>query len=156
MAIKDRAQIKEGAKLVGRYQQVENTCEVVVVDGRVMFQINGNPKRVFKSLSAAGKAITEHECDGWHFWSIAGGEPGAAAKETAASEKPTKSKAKAGDADPITREVPKHGIHKMEDQRGAPAGLLRYYCFDCNEPFSAQSSVLRPACPNTKCPTNTK
>ncbi len=65
--------LKVGDKLVGRYHKQEHTCEVVDVDGKLKFRLKINgmlTTQDFKSPSAAGKFITGHECDGWHFWSI--------------------------------------------------------------------------------------
>ncbi len=43
---------------------------------------------------------------------------------------------------------PKTGVCKLPNQKGAPTGLTRYYCFDCSSHFPAKSDITNPACPN--------
>ena len=75
--------IKAGLTLVGKYKGEEHTCEVVEHDERLHFVL---PKgRVFKSPSAAGKAVTGTATNGYRFWSIPDNPPaGQAARQQAA------------------------------------------------------------------------
>lgn len=169
--IKDRSQIKEGVKLVGRYQKQDHTCDVYecgLGDGprRLLFKVDGKVDMEFKSLSAAGTAVTGHACDGWHFWSIAGeAKPVDFSNIEQHIDKAARvGKLKLPKAIPTYDETvskiekmekadrkpapPKHGVYKLPNQKGAPAGLTRFYCFDCSNPFPAPTSPTMPTCPN--------
>ena len=62
-----KEQIRAGQTLVAKYKKQQHTCEVVEHDGRLYFVL---PKgRVFKSPSAAGKAVTGTATNGYRFWS---------------------------------------------------------------------------------------
>lgn len=68
MAIKDR-NLNVGTKLTGKYHKQPYTCEVIEGEsGKVKYRLEDG--REFKSWSAAGMAITGHQCDGWMFWSV--------------------------------------------------------------------------------------
>ena len=59
---------RAGQTLVAKYKKRQHTCEVVEHDSRLYFVL---PKgRVFKSLSAAGKAVTGTATNGYRFWSV--------------------------------------------------------------------------------------
>ncbi len=63
-----KSAIKAGLTLVGKYKGEQHTCEVVEHDGRLYFVLpNGE---VFKSPSAAGKAVSGTATNGYRFWSI--------------------------------------------------------------------------------------
>ena len=63
-----KEKIRAGQTLVAKYKKQQYTCEVVEHDERLCFVL---PKgRVFKSLSAAGKAVTGTATNGYRFWSI--------------------------------------------------------------------------------------
>ena len=63
-----KEQIRAGQTLVAKYKKQQHTCEVVEHDERLYFVL---PKgRVFKSPSAAGKAVTGTATNGYRFWSI--------------------------------------------------------------------------------------
>ena len=63
-----KEQIRAGQTLVAKYKQQQHTCEVVEHGGRLYFVL---PKgRLFKSPSAAGKAVTGTATNGYRFWSI--------------------------------------------------------------------------------------
>ena len=63
-----KEQIRAGQTLVAKYKKQQHTCEVIEHDGRLCFVL---PKgRVFKSPSAAGRAVTSTATNGYRFWSI--------------------------------------------------------------------------------------
>ncbi len=63
-----KSAIKAGLTLVAKYKGAQHTCEVVEHDERLYFVL---PKgEVFKSPSAAKKAITGTATNGYRFWSI--------------------------------------------------------------------------------------
>ena len=63
-----KEKIRAGQTLVAKYKKQQHICEVVEYDGRLCFVL---PKgRVFKSPSAAGKAVTGTATNGYRFWSI--------------------------------------------------------------------------------------
>ena len=161
--IQDR-NLTAGTKLVGRYHKQDHTCEVIEGDnGKLHFKVDGKVDRVFKSPSAAGTAVTGHACDGWHFWRVAGAEVNFTNIEQHIDKAIRSGKIKTPKAIPTYDETvakikkiekaekpkpPKSGVYKLPNQKGAPAGLTRYYCFDCSSPFPAKSDIKNPACPN--------
>ena len=79
-----KEQIRAGQTLVGRYKKREETCEVVEHEGRLYFVL---PKgRVFKSPSAAGKAVTGTATNGYRFWSIPDQPPAGQAERQQAAQ----------------------------------------------------------------------
>ena len=85
-----RERIRAGQTLVAKYKKQQHTCEVVEHDGRLYFVL---PKgRVFKSPSAAGKAVTSTATNGYRFWSIPdkppAGQPARQQAAQAAAAKP--------------------------------------------------------------------
>ncbi len=67
MPIEDR-NLKSGTR-PGRYHKQSFTCEVGESEGgKLQYRIADG--REFKSLSAAGMAITGKACNGWTFWSL--------------------------------------------------------------------------------------
>ena len=73
-----KSAIKAGLTLVGKYKGEEHTCEVVEHDERLYFVL---PKgQVFKSPSAAGKAVTGTATNGYRFWSMPEKAPSGAEK----------------------------------------------------------------------------
>ena len=76
-------EIRAGQSLVAKYKGEQYTCEVVEHDERLYFVL---PKgRVFRSPSAAGKAVTGTATNGYRFWSIPDEPPaGQAARQQAA------------------------------------------------------------------------
>jgi hypothetical protein len=66
--------LEVGTRLVGRYRKQEHFAEVVAAeDGSVRYKLSDG--REFKSLSAAGSAVMGGQsCNGWRFWSLAGGD----------------------------------------------------------------------------------
>lgn len=142
--IQDR-NLTAGTKLVGRYHKQDHTCEVIEGDnGKLHFKVDGKVDGVFKSPSAAGTAVTGHACDGWHFWSVVG-----TAETTKVIPTYDETVAKIEKMEKAEKpKPPKTGVYKLPNQKGAPAGLTRYYCFDCSNPFPAKSGIKNPACPN--------
>jgi len=120
-------------------------------NGKIYFRLDDG--RTFKSPSAAGTAVTGHACDGWHFWSVVGTETKLSLATNAEKVKaiPTydETVAKVEKMEKTEKpKPPKSGVYKLPNQKGAPAGLTRYYCFDCSSPFPAKSDIKNPACPN--------
>jgi Restriction Enzyme Adenine Methylase Associated len=164
--IQDR-NLTAGTKLVGRYHKQDRTCETHLDEnGKLYFRLDDG--RAFKSPSAAGTAVTGHACDGWHFWSVVGTETKLrlatmeeimpAIDDFREQVKAEKVKATPTYDEPVAKvkkmekaekpKPPKTGVYKLPNQKGAPAGLTRYYCFDCSSPFPAKSDIKSPVCPN--------
>jgi hypothetical protein len=138
--------LQVGTKLVARYHKQNFTCEVVEVEeGKLRYRLEDG--REFKSPSAAGTAITGGACNGWAFWKIA--------VETKTTENPIETNTQeqsenAADAPAEEKpaEVKKTGTYKMRNQKGAPKGLARWFCYDCAEPFNAPAGEKHAVCPN--------
>ena len=84
-----KEQIRAGQTLVAKYKRQQHTCEVVEHDRRLCFVL---PKgRVFRSPSAAGRAVTDAATNGYRFWSIPdqppAGQPARQQAARAAAEK---------------------------------------------------------------------
>ncbi len=78
-----KEQIRAGQTLVAKYKKQQHTCEVVEHDERLYFVLQKG--RVFKSPSAAGKAVTGTATNGYRFWSIPDQKPaGQPARQQAA------------------------------------------------------------------------
>jgi integrase/recombinase XerD len=60
--------MKPGVSLVAKYKGAEYTCEVIDHDGALRFVLPGGER--FKSPSAAGRAITAGQVNGYRFWTI--------------------------------------------------------------------------------------
>jgi hypothetical protein len=87
-----------GDTLVAKFKGVTYHADVRAADdGRLAFEALDGPKSgtIFKSLSAAGKAITQHECNGWAFWSVQREEAVEAPVKVAKAKAPRKARAKA-------------------------------------------------------------
>ena len=83
MTIGDR-NLKPGTRLIGKYKRQEHVADVIAgEDGKPRYRLADG--RVFKSASAAGKAVTGISCNGWRFWSLAGAEPDKGATDGAES-----------------------------------------------------------------------
>jgi hypothetical protein len=70
MAITDR-NLSVGTKLYARYKGLTYHAEVIEQEGAMLYRLDDG--RTFKSLSAAGTAITGKACNGWAFWSVGEG-----------------------------------------------------------------------------------
>ena len=66
-----RVAMKPGAALVATYKGGEYRCGVVEQDDALRYVLPDG--RTFKSPSAAGRAITGNQVNGYQFWSVADG-----------------------------------------------------------------------------------
>src|SRR5208283_2895125 len=57
-----------GTHLIAHYHKQTFACEVTEKEGKTIYKLEDG--REFKSLSAAGTAITGGACNGWAFWSL--------------------------------------------------------------------------------------
>src|SRR5208283_2341117 len=139
-----------GTHLTARYRKQIHSCEVADKEGKLFFRLEDG--REFKSPSAAGTAITGGACNGWAFWSL---EADQEAKPTETQEEvattietatPQESKETAN-VEVKADEVQKSGTYRMKNQKGAPEGMVRWFCYDCAEPFLAQKTEKHAICP---------
>ena len=78
-----KSTIKAGLTLAAKYKGEQYTCEVVEHDKRLYFVLPTG--EVFRSPSAAGKAVTGTATNGYRFWSVPDKPPaGQAARQQAA------------------------------------------------------------------------
>jgi hypothetical protein len=111
--------LEPGTKLVARYKKQDYTAEVVQTEDGVRYRLEGTD---YKSPSAAGSAVMGgNACNGWRFWSVAGGN-GTEPKKTRAS-KPKK----------------QTGFKRLDDGR--------YWCSGCQDGFTAPEGVTPIGCP---------
>jgi hypothetical protein len=75
----EKGTLRVGDVLVGKFKGEVYHVSVRAKngDGTLVYEAIDGPaaETQFKSVSAAGKAITGHECNGWSFWSVEGKEP---------------------------------------------------------------------------------
>ena len=141
MAIKNRALVK-GTKLVAKHKKQPYECDVLDNgEGRLIYRLSDG--REFKSLSAAGMAITGVACNGWVFWTEADA-PG-----TVTVKKNSEQKAKKQETEPedegltvtrIDKAAPAKdacSIKRVANQNGSPEGQTRWRCYTCNKSFYA-------------------
>jgi len=166
-----------GTRLTARYHKQTFACEVTEKEGKLFFKLEDG--REFKSLSAAGTAITGGACNGWAFWSLQAAQDAKPAEipaqdasmpvivtpqpteATATSEQagiqsepvtPTRTASSAPTGDAATTEtkpddVHKSGTYRMKNQKGSPEGMVRWFCYECAEPFMAPKTEKHAACP---------
>lgn len=152
MAITDR-ELKPGMVLTGRYHKVEYTCKVSEKDGKLVYYVYGrdafqNELKCdvpYKSISAAGSAITGHPCNGWVFWSIKDTEattqqPAEQADVPAdvPADKP------AEQAEPVKKFKP---FRVAPNQRGVTGGRIRWLCHACRKSFLLPAGQTPTSCP---------
>jgi hypothetical protein len=139
--------LEKGTRMVARYHKQNFICEVVEVEeGRLRYRLEDG--REFKSPSAAGTAITGGACNGWAFWKVAVETKTAEdSTENPATPEQTES-AVDTQAEEKPAEVKKTGTYRMRNQKGAPKGLARWFCYDCAEPFNAPAGEKHAVCPN--------
>jgi hypothetical protein len=129
--------LEKGTKLVAHYHKQDYTCEVVEVEeGRLRYRLEDG--REFKSPSAAGTAITGRACNGWVFWKVV--------TPTESTVDPAPQEPAENAADTVS-DAKKTGTYKMRNQKGAPKGLARWFCYDCAEPFNAPIGEKHAVCP---------
>jgi hypothetical protein len=163
MTIENR-NLQPGTRLVGRYHKQQYKCEVVEREGgKLGYRLEDG--REFKSPSAAGMAITGHQCDGWIFWTIDTTPAPAAQKgetdttRTDGATAITEDKKVGGEeqkkeepaitSTPSKAELPavKRSFFRTPNQRGVADGQVRWYCPECGKSFLADIGMLLKACP---------
>ena len=75
----EKGSLQVGDVLVAKFKGVVYHASVRAKngDGTLVYEAIDGPaaETQFKSVSAAGKAITGHECNGWAFWGVEGKQP---------------------------------------------------------------------------------
>ncbi len=140
-----KSAIKAGQTLVGKYKGEEHTCEVVEYEERLYFVL---PKgEVFRSPSAAGKAVTGTATNGYRFWSVPEKAPGGqqarqkaardlVAATTADAAPSTTGKADSGNGAARSTKL----IERAKSQKDIPEGQVRYFCSSCMQAFIAEDA----------------
>src|SRR5687767_11418792 len=100
MTIENR-NLSTGTKLVAKFKKVTYKAEVVQTEEGVRYKLEDG--RQFKSLSAAGMAITGGPINGWSFWSVAGEE---AQQQTTETKPVAKAKKSGSSKGKIIRRTP--------------------------------------------------
>jgi hypothetical protein len=138
MAIKNR-DLKPGTVLTGHYHKVEHTCAVVESDGKLCFQVDDGA--IFKSISAAGSAVTGQACNGWSFWS----ETDRIASDSQPAQTDT---IKTGSKEANEADVDKKSVcRRNPNQKGVPQGQVRWHCYACRKSFLLPSAQVPAGCP---------
>jgi hypothetical protein len=136
-----KSAIEEGLTLVASYKGERHSCEVVEQDGRLYFVLADG--RVYRSPSAAGKAITGTATNGYRFWSIPERAPSGQRQRQQAALKAVA--AMTAEEEPRADGVPRANgatrpprlIQRAKSQKDVPDGLVRYFCSSCMETFEA-------------------
>jgi len=138
MAISNR-EIKPGMVLIGKYHKMEHTCEVVEHDGKLCFQVDDGA--VFKSISAAGSAVTGQACNGWAFWSET--------DRIASGSQPAQMQTiETGSKEASRPDVDKKSVcRRNPNQKGVPEGQVRWYCYACRKSFLLPAGQIPSGCP---------
>jgi len=131
MTIEDR-DLKAGTLLAARFKGKMYVADVVETEDGIRYQYEGEN---YKSLSSAGKAITNGSINGWRFWSLADkdGEPA------------DRKKPKAGEPSSKSKMVVQ--FRKLPNQKGVPEGEVKYHCSACQKSFLAPAGDPPEACP---------
>ena len=145
MPIENR-NLTKGTKLTGRYHKQSYSCEVVEnAEGKLRYRLEDD--REFKSPSAAGMAITGHQCDGWVFWSVITEETTTTAAETKTKEQPAEQTLEPAQTAAKT-DPKKTGVFLVPNQKGVPEGQIRWFCRECGKSFIASAVEVPGICPN--------
>jgi Restriction Enzyme Adenine Methylase Associated len=141
MVIEQR-ELAPGTKLAGTYKKTTYVCEVVSTpEGETRFQLEDG--RLFSSPSAAGKAVMNGvSCNGWRFWTRAGGEP---PKAESAPTAPAAKTRKKPPAEPKPKTIVQ--IKKLRKQDGCAEGEVRWFCEACMDGFCLPRGETPTACP---------
>src|SRR5688572_8791359 len=115
----DKRELSVGTKLTARYKKKEHTAEVVQTEQGLRYRLSDGKE--FKSLSAAGMAITGGAVNGWKFWSLAG--EGSTEAEETESTPPEATPAATGAKTKVIKRTP--------NQKGAPEGQVKWFCNGC-------------------------
>ena len=138
MAISNR-EIKPGMVLIGKYHKVEHTCKVLERDGKLCFRVDEGAE--FKSISAAGSAVTGQACNGWAFWSET--DRIASDSQPAQTETIETGSKEATEADADKQKV----CRRNPNQKGVPAGQVRWHCYACRKSFLLAAGQTPSGCP---------
>ncbi|MBI2859179.1 MAG: hypothetical protein HYX90_08885 [Chloroflexi bacterium] len=127
----------------------------------------------FKSLSAAGMAITGKSCNGWAFWSVQTTEAAPASEQTPAqpaqaetaapaettterTEAPAPATMETEASDAVAATEPealtvtngvRNRIFRVPNQKGTPEGQTKWYCEACMKSFLAATGETPTTCP---------
>ena len=130
----DKQELAVRMRLVARHKKQAFSATVVATDDGLRIRVTDG--REYKSLSAAGSAITGEAVNGWRFWSL----DGAAGQATTEEPEPTMEAPTAGAA--------KHRvIRRTPNQNAVPGGQVRWFCNACMGGFLAPSGATPEVCP---------
>jgi hypothetical protein len=146
MPIKDR-NLKPGTKLIARYRKQDYACEVLEGEAGKLRYCLGDGKD-FKSISAAGMAITGKSCNGWAFWGLPKPEPPAMEEPQAGAPENAEALEQPAAMETRTNAKPsgKH-IFRIPNQKGVPEGQTRWFCHECSRSFLAAAGITPWTCP---------
>ena len=129
MTIENR-NLEAGAKLAARFKGKMYIADVVETEDGIRYRLDGKD---YRSLSSAGKAITNGSVNGWRFWSLADKD----------GERTDRKKPK----EPATKSKMVVQIRKIPNQRGVPDGEVKYHCSACQKSFLAPKGGPPEDCP---------
>ncbi len=163
MPIENR-NLEPGTKLVAPYKKETHRAEVVAgEEGKVLYRLENGQE--FKSLSAAGTAITGNACNGWRFWNVdteaapdGKAETGITSTGEGAESESTLAEAaespEAGKPEQIyvpleegTVEAPVAAFRRVPNQKGVDEGQVRLYCDTCQKSFTTLADQPVDTCP---------
>jgi Restriction Enzyme Adenine Methylase Associated len=146
MPIEDR-NLEPGTRLVAHYKKQDRTCEVVTTDGGLRYRLDDGTEH--KSPSSAGKAVIDHACNGWVFWSVEGTEKPKREPKAAAPDKPKKTAGKAAPKAKDKKPAKGAGKKKPKSAKAASKSNGSYGCGACGETFPTVKAATKHALTHT-------
>ncbi len=134
--------LPEGTTLTATFKKQGYTCSVEAgEDGRAIYRLeDGN---TFSSPSAAGsKVMGGVACNGWRFWTVAGGDAAGEATDGPPEPHARTTKAARPKSTPKVKQV-----RRVPNQRGVPEGEARWFCSACMKGFLTDAATPPETCP---------
>lgn len=143
MTIIDR-NLEPGTRLVAKHKK-NRYFAVIDAEGRAILQADSEGplpiESTYKSLSAAGQAITGNSVNGWRFWSV---------DDLTPEDRKALMAAEAGHTAAEEREKKKANgkmLFRTPNQKGATEGMERWFCNGCMVGFEVETGTKPEACP---------
>ena len=133
--------LPEGTTLTATFKKRVYTCSVAAgEDGRLVYRLGDGTSHT--SPSAAGsKVMGGVACNGWRFWSVAGGEAGDTTSPPPEPHARTTKVARPKSTPKVKQ------VRRVPNQRGVPEGQARWFCSACMKGFLTEAGTPPETCP---------